>query len=324
MATLIETSVHRTSAPDLAGQAPLVRNALTINVEEWFQTSLFRNTIPGDAWPNLTSHVERDSDTILQLLSEHQASATFFILGWVAERQPELVRRIAAAGHEIACRGYDRTAVEQMSPGEFGEDLICAKAILEDLCGQEVDGYRIPNGTLGSTTPWVYSVLADCGFRYSASSYPYRRTGRRGTERPAPFPSRAAHGVVEIPNASMPLLGRRWPGPSGLTLRLLPYSATRWMVQRLNDAERANVVFTCDSWEFDASTPPVASAPSPARLGHYFGRGQMARRFAQLLRDSRWERLDDVFCTTLMGQSAQANTRPGGALPSVPSALSLT
>lgn len=287
-----------------------IRNALSIDIEEWFQTSPFQTSIPRDAWTKLSSGVEHDTDTILQLLAEHHAHATFFVLGWVAERHPELVRRIASAGHEIACRGYDRVNIEQMSPAVFGEDLICAKAILEDQCGEEVIGYRVPSGTLGAGTPWAYAVLAESGFRYSASSVPYRHAGYRRSERPAPFPNRASSGVFEIPEASLTLLRRRWPGPSGRMLRFLPYAASRWMVGRLNDTERASVVFNCASWEFDAQTPRIAGALSPARLGHYLGRSHMVGRFGRMLRDSHWERLDEVFRATLTGPVAAASARP--------------
>lgn len=305
--------------------AESIRNALSVDVEEWFQTSPFQTTIPRHAWPNLTSRVEHDTDTILQRLADHQARATFFLLGWVAERHPDLVRRIASAGHEIACRGYDRVPIEQMSPAVFGADLICAKAILEDLSGQEVTGYRVPGGILGAKTPWAYSVLADSGFRYSASSVPYRRTGGRRSERPAPFPNRAAYGIFEIPEASLHLMRRRWPGPSGPMLRFLPYAASRWMISRLNEAECASVVFGCASWEFDARTPRVATSLSPARLGHYYGRSQMIGRFDRMLRDSRWERIDEVFRTPLFGHAATAHSQPTEAEPgqSLPGTLRL-
>jgi polysaccharide deacetylase family protein (PEP-CTERM system associated) len=250
-----------------------VLNAMTVDVEEHFQVSAFENTIPRDEWGAFPSRVEPNTSRLLDLFDEVQVKATFFVLGWVAERHGELVRRIATRGHEVACHGYSHRLVYTQTPAEFKEETVRAKALLQDLTGSSVRGYRAASFSIGRKNLWALDVLAEAGFEYDSSLFPvvHDRYGIPGAPRHAfIMKTRSGGRLVEVPPSTI-----RWgrlvvPFGGGGYLRLFPAGWTRWALGRLNDRERMPAVVYVHPWETDPGQPRVA-APWRSRFRHYVG-----------------------------------------------------
>ena len=271
-----------------------VRNALTIDVEDYFQVSAFAPYIARDDWPRIECRIERNVDRILQLLDDHRTQATFFTLGWIAERHPALVRRIAAQGHEVASHGWGHQRATELSEAEFTEDVRSAKALLEDLSGAAVTGYRAPSFSIGHANLWAFDALAACGYRYSSSIYPIRHDHYGMPDAPR-FAHRRAGGVLEVPVTTLRVLGRNLPSSGGGYFRLLPYAVSRWMIGRVNAVDREAAVFYFHPWEIDADQPRVPGIDGRTRFRHYVNIGRMERRLRRLLGDFSWGRMDDIF-----------------------------
>ncbi len=281
---------------------PSVQNAFSVDVEDWYQVEAFAGSIPRRQWELLSSRVESNLSRLLDLLAQHRVSATFFILGWIADRHPGLVRRIAAAGHEIASHGYGRITVNKQTAAEFRDDLICSKAILEELTGQEVIGYRAPSFSLGLSTPWAHAIIGECGYLYSSSVFPVQH-GPYGVPNSPRFPYRIQPNVVEIPVSSIRLFGYSLPGPGGGFFRLYPYALSRWAMQRLNRDEGASALYYCRLWEIDPEQPKATDTPLHSRTRHYLNLGKTLHRIEQLLKEFRWGRIDDIFAHEIFGGS---------------------
>ncbi len=270
------------------------RHALTVDVEDWFQVQAFAEVIPRLAWDTLPRRVVANTDRILDLFAAAGVHATFFILGWVAERHPDLVRRIAAAGHEIASHGYGHELVHAIGPARFRADIRRAKALLEDCTGAAVIGYRAPTFSIGTQrTPWAHAILAEEGHAYSSSVYPIRHDLYGDPASPqAPFRPDPS-GVVEVPMSVARVAGKAWPCSGGGWFRLFPYPLYRRLLSRA--AQSGPVVFYTHPWEIDPAQPRVTAAPLRSRIRHYVGLRRTVCRLACLLRDFRWDRLDRVF-----------------------------
>ena len=212
-----------------------VINALTIDVEDYFQVSAFAPHIPRSEWPTRECRVERNVDRILAMLDRHGTQATFFTLGWVAERYPALVRRIVAEGHELASHGYGHERACDQTETAFFADINLAKLILEDLAGQEVKGYRAPSFSIGARNLWAFDCLERAGYRYSSSIYPIRHDHYGMPE--APRHAHPVGGLLEIPATTLRFLNRNWPASGGGYFRLMPYGLSRWMLRRINPEE---------------------------------------------------------------------------------------
>lgn len=281
--------------------SPTVQNAFSVNVEDWYQVEAFAGSVPRQQWELLTSRVEANLSRLLDLLEKHSVRATFFVLGWIADRHPALVQRIAIKGHEIASLGYGRVSVNAQTPSEFRDDLICSKALLEELVGQEVCGYRAPSFSIGMKTPWAHAIIAECGFRYSSSVYPMQR-GTRGVPDSPRFSYRILPNMVEVPVSLIRLFGHSFPGPGGGYFRLYPYRFTRWAMNRLNHQESAAAVFYFHLWEIDPEQPKLQNAPMPTRIKHNLNLEKTLQRIESLLGEFRWGRIDDTFAEEIFGQ----------------------
>jgi polysaccharide deacetylase family protein (PEP-CTERM system associated) len=271
-------------------------NALTIDVEDYFQVHAFAGAVQRQQWETLPGRVEANTGTFLDLLAEGGAHATFFVLGWVAERHPGLIRRIVEDGHELASHGWEHTHVHRQTPEQFRADIRRTKALLEDLGGAPVTGYRAASFSIDESTPWAHEILAEEGHRYSSSIYPIRHDHYGTADAPRfPYRPRGTAGVVEVPITTVRLFGRNFPCGGGGYFRLLPYPASRWLMRRVNGSDRQPCIFYCHPWEFDPRQPRVANVGLKSRFRHYVNIGRMADRLRMLLDEFAWDRMDRVF-----------------------------
>jgi polysaccharide deacetylase family protein (PEP-CTERM system associated) len=276
-------------------QGPLT-NALTIDVEDYFHVHAFASHIRREDWDRLPCRVERNVETILALLEEHGAHATFFVLGWVAERYPTLVRRIVAQGHELASHGLAHYRAHELSRAQFRADVTRAKALLEDTGGVEVKGYRAPSFSIGRDNWWALECLGETGHRYSSSVYPIRHDHYGTPEAPrfAFYPENAG-GLLELPVTTVRLFNRNLPAGGGGYFRLLPYGVSRWCLKRVNTLDRQPCIFYFHPWELDPGQPRQRGVGLKARFRHYVNLSRMERRIRALCSDFRWDRVDRVF-----------------------------
>ncbi len=232
-------------------------NALTIDVEDYFQVSAFAEHIPRRDWEVLPCRVEQNIDRILSLLAQAEVRATFFTLGWIAERYPQLVRRIVDAGHELASHGYAHHRATEQQREEFLADIRLAKAVLEDISGQEMKGYRAPSFSVGRENHWACECIAEAGYRYSSSVYPIRHDHYGMPDGPR-FAHEMTPGLLEVPIATVRIFRANWPAGGGGYFRLLPYGVSRWSLRRINAVDRQPAMFYFHPWELD---PGTASCP---------------------------------------------------------------
>ena len=273
-----------------------VRNALTIDVEDYFQVSAFAPHIDRADWPRLECRVEANIERILLLLERRRIHATFFTLGWIAERYPAMLRRVAQAGHEVASHGYGHLRASEQSPAQFAEDVRRSKAILEQLTGQAVLGYRAPSFSIGAANLWAFDILQQAGYRYSSSIYPIRHDhyGMPASPRFAWRP-RGPHGMLELPVSTVRLRGRNWPAGGGGYFRLLPYVLSRWLLRRINSLDGQAGIFYFHPWELDPGQPRPPGLGARTRFRHYLNLGRMEARLARLTHDFAWDRMDRIF-----------------------------
>ena len=271
----------------------MVLNALSVDVEDWFHVGAFERTISQSSWDGLTHRVERNTDAVLALFAEAGVSATFFTLGWVAERYPALMRRIVEAGHEVASHGYDHARVFTLSPDAFRADLRRSRALLENASGQRVTGYRAPSFSIDHRTPWAHGILAEEGYRYSSSVAPIRHDHYGWPESPR-FAWRPVAGqeLLELPVTTAEFGGRRLAAGGGGFFRLLPYGFSRWAIRQVNGREQRPAIIYFHPWEIDPDQPRVAGAPLRSRLRHYSNLSVMADKLRRLTADFAWTRVD--------------------------------
>lgn len=274
--------------------APAITNALTIDVEDYFQVSAFAPYIRRADWDTRECRVERNVDRILALLAERDIRATFFTLGWIAERHPGVVRRIVAGGHELASHGHGHQRASDLDRAALRQDLLRAKGLLEDLGGVAVRGYRAPSFSIGTANLWAFDVLAETGHRYSSSIYPIRHDHYGMPDAPR-FAWKVADGLLEVPVTTVRLFDRNVPGSGGGWFRLLPYAATRWLIERVNRQDRESAVFYFHPWEIDPGQPRIAGIDAKTRFRHYLNLPRTESRLQRLLGDFRWGRMDDLF-----------------------------
>ena len=272
-----------------------MRNALSVDVEDWFQVGAFEKVIDRDAWETLPRRVELNTDRVLALFDEAGVKATFFTLGWVAARHPALIRRIAAAGHEIASHGWDHQRVFTMDDKGFRADLDKAHKAIEDASGVSPRGYRAPSFSIDARTPWAHPVLAERGYVYSSSVAPIRHDhyGWRDSPRFAWRPVAGAE-LIELPVTTVSVAGRRFAAGGGGFFRLLPYGFSSWAIRRVNREERRPAIFYFHPWEVDPDQPRVADAPARSKVRHYTNLEVMEAKLLKLLRDHQWGRTDEV------------------------------
>mgnify|MGYP001159250732 FL=1 len=276
----------------------MMKNAMSIDVEDYFQVSAFAPHIRREDWDSLPCRVERNVDVILGLLDETGAKATFFTLGWIAERYPQVARRIVEGGHELASHGYGHQRASDLTPEQFRDDVVRAKRVLEDIGGVAVCGYRAPSFSINRDNWWAVDELENAGYVYSSSIYPVKHDHYGMPDAPR-FPHRpnGERGILELPPTTVPLMGRNLPAAGGGWFRLLPYSASRWMLRRVNDGDGAPCMFYFHPWEVDPDQPRQSGISAKTRFRHYVNLRRMPGRLRRLLRDFEWDRVDRVFLT---------------------------
>ncbi|MDM5176055.1 DUF3473 domain-containing protein [Massilia sp. DJPM01] len=289
--------LHPAAMPRALGQP--IRNAMTIDVEDYFQVSAFAPIIARESWPARECRVEANVERILAILADGGVHATFFTLGWIAERYPDMVRRIVAGGHELASHGYGHLRASDQTRAEFADDVGRSKALLEDIGGQAVLGYRAPSFSIGSANLWALDVLHDAGYRYSSSIYPIQHDhyGMPDAPRFAFYPN-GPDGLLEVPITTAMLGQRKLPAGGGGYFRLLPYSLSRWMMRRVNSDDGQPAIFYFHPWELDPGQPRPEGASLKTRFRHYVNLQRMEGRIKQLTRDFAWDRMDRIFLGT--------------------------
>lgn len=276
------------------GSAAAIVNALTVDVEDYFQVSALAPHIARADWETIPCRVDRNVGRLLELFANRGAKATFFTLGWIAERYPGLVRDIVSAGHEIASHGFDHQRASDQSYDEFFRDVRAAKLLLEDIAGRPVLGYRAPSFSIGANNLWAFDALCEAGYRYSSSVYPMRHDHYGMPEAPR-FSFHPREGLTELPITTSRLWGHNLPAGGGGYFRLLPYAISRWSVRRVNAREGKPAIFYMHPWEIDPDQPRIAGIGLKTRFRHYINLARTEARLSNLLSDFRWDRMDEVY-----------------------------
>lgn len=272
-----------------------VVNAMTVDVEDYFQVSAFERHIRRDDWDRLECRVEANVERILALFDSHRVQATFFMLGWLAERYPQMVRRIVQAGHELASHGYSHVRVTQQQPEEFRADVTRTKKLLEDIGGTSVRGYRAASYSIGSKNLWALDILGETGHQYSSSIYPIRHDLYGMPEAPRFAFRHGQSGLLEIPVTTVALFDHKLPCGGGGYFRLFPYELSRWALRRVNARDGQSCVFYFHPWEIDPHQPRQLHLSLKTQFRHYLNLTRMEGRLTRLLQDFRWGRMDRVF-----------------------------
>jgi polysaccharide deacetylase family protein (PEP-CTERM system associated) len=268
-------------------------NALTIDVEDYFQVSAFSPYIEHAEWDKRECRVEMNVDRILRMLDDAGARATFFTLGWIAERYPALVRRIVAGGHELASHGFSHQRVTDQDGRSFLADITHAKRVLEDLGEVQVHGYRAPSFSIGAGNMWAFECIQQAGYQYSSSIYPIAHDHYG-----MPSAPRFAHGVadtlIEVPVTTTRFMGRNWPAGGGGYFRLMPYAVSSWLVRRVNEVDHEPAIFYFHPWEIDPDQPRVTGIKLKTRFRHYVNLRRTEGRLKRLLTEFKWGRVDEM------------------------------
>jgi len=279
----------------MSAQRGSITNAMTVDVEDYFQVAAFDGCIPREDWSRWPARVEANTRRILELFDESGVHATFFTLGWVAERWPALVRDIAASGHEIASHGFGHERLTALDRSAFRDGIVRTKRLLEDISGTQVSGYRAPSWSIGPTTLWAHEELREAGYRYSSSIVPIRHDLYGMPAAPRFAFVAGPSGLLEVPATTVRFWGRNWPCGGGGFFRLLPYPVFSRGLKRVNGKERRPTVFYFHPWEIDPGQPRVPGVSLKNRTRHYLNLKRMAPRVGRLLRDFRFDRMDRVF-----------------------------
>ena len=273
-----------------------VRNAMTIDVEDYFQVSAFAPHISRESWPQRECRVEANIDRILGILDAGNAKGTFFTLGWIAERYPAMVRRIVDCGHELASHGYGHLRASDQTREQFMDDVSSSKKILEDIGGQAVKGYRAPSFSIGPGNLWALDALQEAGYRYSSSIYPIAHDHYGMPDAPRfAFHPNGANGLLEVPITTVRIGQRNLPAGGGGYFRLLPYALSRGMMRRVNREDGQPAIFYCHPWELDPGQPRPEGLGLKTRFRHYVNLHRMESRIRALTRDFAWDRMDRIF-----------------------------
>jgi polysaccharide deacetylase family protein (PEP-CTERM system associated) len=276
-----------------------VVNAMTVDVEDYFHVSVFDGLVPRVKWNQLESRVIANTEHLLEIFDESRITATFFVLGWVGERFPSLVSRIAERGHEVASHGYAHRLIYDQTPRAFRDDVRRSKALLEAAANCEVRGYRAPSYSVTPQTLWALDILIEEGYRYDASIFPIRhdRYGIPLSPRHPYVLPRESGVIVEAPASTVQWGTMNWPVAGGGYFRILPYSWTRWGIARINQQEQRPAIFYLHPWEVDPSQPRLPAGVL-SRFRHYRNLDKTEQRLRQLISDFRFAALDEVLAMT--------------------------
>ena len=270
-------------------------NGLSVDVEDWFQVGAFENVIARGTWDSLDDRVDRNIRQILDIFDAAGVKATFFTLGWVAQRNPDTIRAIVDRGHELASHGWDHARVFTLGRDAFAADIAKTRALLEDIGGTRVSGYRAPSFSIDARTPWAHEVLAQHGYTYSSSVAPVTHDHYGWAEAPRfAFNPVAGSDLVEIPVTTAMLGSKRLAAGGGGFFRVLPYAFSRWAIRQVNRDDGRPAVFYFHPWEIDPDQPRVNGAPLKSRLRHYSRLDRMAGKLRDLVHEFRWGRMDEL------------------------------
>lgn len=297
-------AMNSSSAPHAQG-GPLTASsqyAMSVDVEDFFQVWAFSDVIARSSWDGFSLRVGDTTRDCLDLFDEHGAKATFFTLGWVAERDKPLIREIVARGHELASHGYDHTKVNTQTADEFRLDAGKTKSLLEDISGQAIRGYRAAGFSIDQTTPWAHDVLAEIGYAYSSSSHPiaHDHYGDATAPQSPYFPCEGA-SFMEAPVATTQFAGRRVSCAGGGWFRVLPYGFSHQLMKKASRSLSGPVIFYFHPWEIDPEQPRIERASGRARLRHYINLSRMRSKLARLLDQYPWTRIDDALGLSEVG-----------------------
>jgi polysaccharide deacetylase family protein (PEP-CTERM system associated) len=273
-------------------------NAMTIDVEDYFQVSAFKTQVSPSQWDSFECRVEQNTNLVLDILLAKQVKATFFTLGWVAERYPRLIRRIVDEGHELASHGYGHQMITDLTPAEFKDDVVRAKEILEQIGGVKINGYRAPSFSVGKSTLWAHDILAATGHQYSSSVYPIKHDLYGMPEAPR-FAHRLENGLVEIPATSLKISDTNFPASGGGFFRLFPFWLSKASISRVNLKDAQSAIFYCHPWEFDPNQPRISGASAKSKFRHYVNLKVNAGKFERLLGSFSWAPMKEVFAADL-------------------------
>ena len=282
--------------------AKVVLNALSFDVEDYFQVQALETVFTRQSWDTCQLRVERNTNLILEELDRTNARATFFVLGWLVARCPALIRRIAAGGHELASHGFAHFRVDRQSHQEFREDIRRTRISLEDCAGVAVIGYRAATFSIGPKEAWAFPILEEEGYRYSSSIYPVR-SDLHSHERAPRFAFRpeGTSRLWEFPISTIRLAGHNLPSGGGGYFRLLPYSLSRAAIRRVNSHDGQPAVFYLHPWELDAQQPRPSGVPLKSKLRHYLNLNRTQGRLRRLLSDFNWAPIAGVWSHDLAG-----------------------
>lgn len=271
-------------------------NAMSVDVEDYYQVSAFAGAVSRKDWSGMPSRVERNTDQVLRLFAEAGARATFFVLGWVAERHPFLIRRIVGAGHELASHGYAHHRVGDQTPDQFRADVRRTRALLQDISGVDVTGYRAASFSIGADTLWAHGILAEEGYKYSSSVYPVRHDHYGMPDAPrSAFAPVSGSDFREIPLTTLRILDRNIPCSGGGYFRLVPYAFYQRMLSAARSQSGEPAIFYFHPWEIDPHQPRPAGTSARTRFRHYVNLDRTEPRLQRLLNDFAWDRMDRVF-----------------------------
>lgn len=273
---------------------PSLTNALTIDVEDYFQVSAFAPYIKRSAWNSMECRVEKNIDRIIELLNKKNAKATFFTLGWIAERYPSMIKRIVSEGHELASHGYGHARVSDLTRDDFYQDISRAKGILEDIGGEKILGYRAPSFSIGTRNLWALEILLKTGHRYSSSIYPVKHD-HYGTPDAPRFLYKSYENLIEIPPTTARIFGRNIPASGGGYFRLCPYVLSKWLLKHVNNHDKRPAIFYFHPWEIDVDQPRIQGLNMKIKFRHYINITNTENKLNRLLRDFSWDRVDRVF-----------------------------
>jgi len=271
-----------------------ITNAMTVDVEDYFQVSAFEQSIGRDRWDSMPIRVEKNTERILDMFDAHQTKATFFMLGWVAERFPELVKSIVKQGHELASHGYSHYRVTSQTRSEFHADIVQAKKLLEDISGVEVKGYRAPSYSIGKANLWAHEEIESAGYAYSSSVYPVKHDLYGFPEAPR-YLFKCRERLLEIPITTLQIGSHNIPIGGGGYFRLYPYAFSKWAIASVNENENKPTIFYFHPWEIDTEQPRQKDAGWKSRFRHYLNLAKLETRINSLLVDFQWDRMDRVF-----------------------------
>lgn len=272
-----------------------IQNALTVDVEDYFQVSALEHLFPRERWDSVECRVEQNMHRILDLFGRYEVKATFFMLGWVAQRYPAMVQRLVSEGHELASHGFQHIRVTQQSREEFRQDIIRTKGLLEDLGGQPVRGYRAASYSIGASNLWALEELREAGYQYSSSIYPIVHDLYGMPEAPRFAFHPYDDEFLEVPVTTVELGGKKFPCGGGGYFRLFPYWLSKWAMTRVNQVDQQACIFYFHPWEFDPEQPRQTGITVKTRFRHYLNLQRMERRVERLLKDFQWQRMDQIF-----------------------------